>query len=250
VNVHIGSHLGTGIEAGIARVAEAVDQILGGVQKTPGDAMLVLENSAGGGNGIGESVEELIAIHEATAKRGVDMSRVGYCLDSAHLWGAGVAMSDIDELDRVVNEFDRRIGLEKLVMIHYNDSKATHGSKLDRHQHIGGGEVGARGLAALISHPKLAHAAYYLETPGMEEGWDKLNVERTIALSQGNLKLKPLPAEMPITPKPTKKLPATKVLVKKPPVKKPVAKKVPVKKVPIKRAAAKKTAMKKAAKRR
>ena len=90
-----------------------------------------------------------------------------------------------------------------LVMIHFNDSKAAHGSKLDRHQHIGGGEVGARGLAALISHPKLAHAAYYLETPGMEEGWDRLNVERTIQLAQGNLKLKPLPAETPdaTTPK-------------------------------------------------
>ena len=117
-------------------------------------------------------------------------------------------MSDIDELDRVVDEFDRRIGLEKLVMIHFNDSKAAHGSKLDRHQHIGGGEVGARGLAALISHPKLAHAAYYLETPGMEEGWDRLNVERTIQLAQGNLKLKPLPAEAPDATTPKK--PATR----------------------------------------
>ena len=203
VNVHIGSHLGTGVDAGVSRVAEAVDQILDGVPKRSSDALLVLENSAGGGNGIGESIEELIAIHEAAAKRRVDRSRIGYCLDSAHLWGAGVAMSDIDELDRVVDEFDRRIGLEKLVMIHFNDSKAAHGSKLDRHQHIGGGEVGARGLAALISHPKLAHAAYYLETPGMEEGWDRLNVERTIQLAQGNLKLKPLPAETPdaTTPK-------------------------------------------------
>jgi len=166
----------------------------------------VLENSAGGGNGIGESLEELIAIHEAMAKQRVDMSRVGYCLDSAHLWGAGIEMSDIDQLDRVVNEFDRRIGLEKLVMIHYNDSKAAHGSKLDRHQHIGGGLVGARGLAALISHPKLAHAAYYLETPGMEEGWDRLNVDRTIQLAQGNLKLKPLPAESPGVPKPAKRV--------------------------------------------
>jgi deoxyribonuclease-4 len=189
----------------VKRVAEAVDQILDGVPATASDALLVLENSAGGGNGIGESIDELIAIHEAMGKRRVDMTRVGYCLDSAHLWGAGVEMSDLDELDRVVEEFDRKIGLEKLVMIHYNDSKAAHGSKLDRHQHIGGGEVGARGLAALISHPKLAHAAYYLETPGMEAGWDKLNVERTIQLAQGNLKLKPLPAEAPGLPKPAKK---------------------------------------------
>ena len=90
INVHIGSHLGTGIEAGVKRVAEAVDQILDGVPATASDALLVLENSAGGGNGIGESIDELIAIHEAMGKRRVDMSRVGYCLDSAHLWGAGV----------------------------------------------------------------------------------------------------------------------------------------------------------------
>ena len=216
INVHIGSHLGTGIEAGVKRVAEAVDQILDGVPATASGALLVLENSAGGGNGIGESIDELIAIHEAMGKRRIDMSRVGYCLDSAHLWGAGVEMSDLDELDRVIEEFDRKIGLEKLVMIHYNDSKAAHGSKLDRHQHIGGGEVGARGLAALISHPKLAHAAYYLETPGMEEGWDKLNVERTIQLAQGNLKLKPLPAEAPGVPKPAKKAVKPVAAVKKP----------------------------------
>jgi hypothetical protein len=125
-------------------------------------------------------------------------------------------MSDLDELNRVIEEFDRKIGLEKLVMIHYNDSKAAHGSKLDRHQHIGGGEVGVRGLAALISHPKLAHAAYYLETPGMEAGWDKLNVERTIQLAQGNLKLKPLPAEAPGVPKPAKTAVKPVAAVKKP----------------------------------
>ena len=200
----------------------------------------MLENSAGGGNGIGESLEELIAIHEAMAKQRVDMSRVGYCLDSAHLWGAGVAMSDIDQLDRVVNEFDRRIGLEKLVMIHYNDSKAAHGSKLDRHQHIGGGEVGARGLAALISHPKLAHAAYYLETPGMEEGWDRLNVDRTIQLAQGNLKLKPLPAESPGVPKPAKRVAKPVAKVAKITKVAKVAKAAPKK--PVKRASAAKKA--------
>jgi len=197
VNVHIGSHMGTGLEAGIARVAEAVERILDGVPLDEESALLVLENSAGGGNGIGESVEELIDIHEALAKRGVDLARIGYCLDSAHLWGAGVAMEGDVEIDRMVETFDTRIGLEKLVMIHYNDSKAAHGSKLDRHQHIGGGEVGVRGLAALITHPRLAHVNYYLETPGMEEGWDRLNVERTIQLAQGAKRLKPLPAEAP-----------------------------------------------------
>jgi hypothetical protein len=179
-------------------------------------------------------------------KRRVDMSRIGYCLDSAHLWGAGVEMDDLDAVDRVIREFDRKIGLEKLVMIHYNDSKAPHGSKLDRHQHIGGGEVGARGLAALISHPKLAHAAYYLETPGMEEGWDKLNVERTIELAQGNLKLKPLPAEAPGVPKPATRS-STKAAAASTKSTKPVA----AKKVPVKRAVSRvaKRAVKRADKR-
>ena len=119
----------------------------------------------------------------------------------------------------------------------FNDSKAAHGSKLDRHQHIGGGEVGARGLVALISHPKLAHAAYYLETPGMEEGWDRLNVDRTIQLAQGNLKLKPLPAESPGVPKPAKRV--VKAVAKVAKIRK-VAKVAPKK--PVKRAGAVKKA--------
>jgi deoxyribonuclease-4 len=207
VNVHIGSHMGTGVEAGVARVAEAVERILDAVPHGDDGALLVLENSAGGGNGIGESVEELVAIHEALAKRGVDLARIGYCLDSAHLWGAGIAMRGETEIDRLVERFDARIGLDRLVMIHYNDSKAEHGSKLDRHQHIGGGEVGLRGLAALIEHPRLAHVNYYLETPGMEEGWDRLNVERTIQLAQGAKRLKPLPAETPKVPSPKRAAP-------------------------------------------
>ena len=212
VNVHIGSHMGTGVAAGVGRVAMAVEKILDGVPLRDDSALLVLENSAGGGNGIGESLEELIDIHEAMAARGIDLDRIGYCIDSAHLWGAGVAMAGDVEIDRLVEQFDKKIGLEKLVMIHYNDSKAEHNSKRDLHQHIGGGNVGTRGLAALIQHPRLAHVNYYLETPGMEDGWDKLNIERSIQLAQGLLKLKPLPAEMTVAP--TKAAPAKKPAAK------------------------------------
>jgi hypothetical protein len=141
-------------------------------------------------------------------------------------------MKGDDEVDRLVEQFDKKIGLEKLVMIHYNDSKAAHGSKPDRHQHIGGGEVGTRGLAALIRHPRLAHVNYYLETPGMEEGWDKLNIERSLQLSEGTLKLKPLPAEEPKVKK-VKKTPAKPAPAAKPDVKKPVVKKKPATKKPV-----------------
>ena len=108
-------------------------------------------------------------------------------------------------------------------------SSDLHGSKLDRHQHIGGGEVGTRGLAALIRHPRLAHVNYYLETPGMEEGWDKLNIERSLQLADGALKLKPLPAEEPKVKQATKgaakRPPARKSTEKKPAEKKPAARK-------------------------
>ena len=112
-------------------------------------------------------------------------SRVGVCLDTAHLWGAGYAISDPAEVDRVVTEFDRLIGLDRLAMIHFNDSRASLGSRADRHEHIGAGSVGADGMRALLTDPRLVHVAYYLETPGMNEGYDEVNAARVHDLAAG-----------------------------------------------------------------
>ena len=146
----------------------------------------MLENSAGSGDGIGTSIEELEAIFEAVAARGVPAGRVGLCLDTAHLWGAGHDVATADGVDALVEELAARIGLERLAMVHLNDSKATRGSRLDRHEHLGAGEMGAgAGLARLLTHPALAHVTYFLETPGMDQGYDAVNMGRARALAAG-----------------------------------------------------------------
>ena len=192
VNVHIGSHRGTDPATATGRLADGIARVLAAVDDGPGAASLVLENSAGSGDGLGSSLDEIAAVVDAIAARGVATSRVGVCLDTAHLWGAGYAISDPTEGDRVVTEFDRLIGLDRLAMIHFNDSRATLGSRADRHDHVGAGSIGPDGMRALLTDPRLAHVAYYLETPGMDEGYDQVNAARVHDLAAG----RPL-AELP-----------------------------------------------------
>jgi len=194
VNVHTGSHRDTGVDAGIARLADGVARVLDEVPAGPDEATLVLENSAGGGFGVGATVEELARIAESIDRRGVDGSRVAFCLDIAHLWAAGYRLSDPAETDALVDAFDRRIGLDRLALIHLNDSKTEAGSRLDRHEHVGAGGIGEAGMAHLLRHPRLHHVAYILETPGMDEGYDAVNMDRARALARG-LPLPPLPPE-------------------------------------------------------
>ena len=185
VNAHIGSHRGTDIATGTARIADGVARVLGAVDDGPDAAVLVLENSAGGGDGLGVQLEEIAAILDAIAARGVPVRRVAICLDTAHLWGAGYPIDRPDEVDRLVDEVDRLIGLDRLAMIHFNDSRASLGSRADRHAHVGAGSIGAAGMGALLRHPRLAGAAYYLETPGMDEGYDAVNAGRIHDLLAG-----------------------------------------------------------------
>jgi len=189
VNVHIGSHRGTGLEEGRRRLAAGLRRVLDEAPGGVGAPLLVLENSAGGGDGMGATVDELEAILEAIAVAGADAERVAFCLDTAHLWGAGHEISRPEVLDALLEEFDRRLTARRLAMIHLNDSKAACGSHLDRHQHIGGGNIGPHGLRHLLGHPRLAGVPFFLETPGMEDGYDALNMERVRSLLAGE----PLP---------------------------------------------------------
>jgi len=184
-NVHIGSHLGAGVEAGVVRLADGLRLSLAEVDDGPESTMVVLENSAGSGFGLGTDVAELGAIAEAAAAQGIDPRRLGFCLDAAHAWGAGVDLADPVATDAFLADFDAAIGLDRLVMVHLNDSKAERGSKFDRHEHLGAGRIGAAGLAYLLRHPALAHVVYYLETPGMDEGYDAVNVARARDLAAG-----------------------------------------------------------------
>jgi len=185
LNVHIGSHLGSGVDVGIARLAEGLRLALAEIDDGPDASMVVLENAAGGGFGLGRNVTELAAIADAIDARGIDPERVGFCLDTAHAWGAGIDLADPIATDIFLADFDTRIGLDRLVMIHLNDSKAELGSLHDRHEHVGAGRIGATGLAHLLGHPSLVHAAYFLETPGMDEGYDAVNMSRVRDLVAG-----------------------------------------------------------------
>jgi len=194
VNAHIGSHRGTDPESGIERLADGIGRVLGEVEEGPGSATLVLENSSGGGDGLGSTVEELAAILDATASRGVPAHRVAICLDTAHLWGAGYPISDPAGVDHLIADVDRLIGLGRLAMIHFNDSRAPLGSRADRHEHIGAGAIGPEGLRAILCHPRLRGMTYYLETPGMDEGYDAVNAARVRDLAAGRA-LATLPPE-------------------------------------------------------
>ena len=185
VNVHVGSHRGAGVAAGTKRLADGLGLVLAETDDLPDRAMIVLENAPGNGFGLGTDVTELADIAEAVAVRGVAADRVGFCLDAAHAWAAGIDLGSPRATDAFLEAFDDRIGLERLVMIHLNDSKSDLGSHLDRHEHLGAGRIGTDGLRHLLTHPRLAHATYYLETPGMDVGYDAVNIARARDIAAG-----------------------------------------------------------------
>ena len=189
VNTHIGSHRGSGHAAGVRRVAENVAAILA---ETPASVRLVLENSAGGGDTVGATIEELARILDGI---GGDTTRLAFCLDTAHLWGAGYDVSTHGGAMSVVDEFARLIGLERLALVHLNDSRSLLGSRTDRHEHVGAGQVGPVGLRALLRDERLAAAgtAFMMETPGVDEGYDAVNLRRAWLLYGGATTLPVLP---------------------------------------------------------
>jgi deoxyribonuclease-4 len=192
LNVHLGSHRGSGVDAGIRRVGMAVGRVLDETAGIPGVPRLVLENSAGGGDGIGGSIDELAAIQEAIVRAGGSLDRTGFCLDTAHAWGAGFDVSWPEGVDALLTALVRALGPGRLAMAHLNDSRSHRGSHTDRHEHIGAGLIGAVGLRSVLAHDTLRGVPFYLETPGMDEGYDALNMERVRLLLAGT----PLP-ELP-----------------------------------------------------
>jgi deoxyribonuclease IV len=195
VNVHMGSHHGTDATSGIGRLADGVARVIAEVSDGPDSATLVLENSAGSGDVLGSRLDEIAQVLDEIAARGVPARRVAICLDAAHLWGAGYPISDPAAVDQLVEDVDHLIGLDRLVMIHFNDSRAPLGSRLDRHEHVGAGGIGPAGMGALLLHPRLGHVTYYLETPRMDEGYDAIDAARTHDLAAG----RPL-TPLPVTP--------------------------------------------------
>jgi len=157
---HVGSHLGAGLEVGLERIVPALELVLDRCSDT---TWLLMENSAGAGGTIGRSIDELAVLFDALGRH----ERLGVCLDSCHLYVSGIDVTDRKELDKVLRELNKRIGLDRLRALHANDSKAPLGSNRDRHENIGDGLIG-EGLGTFLAHPKLQRLPVVLEVPGAD----------------------------------------------------------------------------------
>lgn len=155
---HPGNATGGDREAALLQNADAVGEALA---RHPGPTMVLLETTAGSGTALGWRFEELAALIEAVPAERRD--RVGVCLDTAHVFAAGYDLRE--GYDEVVEAFDRTVGLGRLRVVHVNDSRGALGSRVDRHAHLGEGEIGEPGFAALMRDPRLAGVARVLETP-------------------------------------------------------------------------------------
>lgn len=162
-NLHPGSHVGQGVEEGTRLIVEALDSVLWDGMNTK----VLLETMAGKGTEIGRSFEEIRDI--------IDRSKFGdniyVCLDTCHIFEAGYDI--VNDLDGVLEEFDKVIGLEKLKAIHINDSKNPLGARKDRHEKIGEGTLGIETFKRIVNHPVLQNIPMYLETPNELDGYDK-----------------------------------------------------------------------------
>jgi deoxyribonuclease-4 len=160
VVLHVGSHQGAGLEAGMERVAPALERVL---ERSTDTTWLLMENTAGAGGTIGRSIDELEAIFERLDRH----PRLGICLDSCHLYASGCDVTDRDELDRLLAEIDSTFGLDRIRALHVNDSKTPLGSNRDRHDNVLEGVMGER-LGVFLSHPAFQGLPAVLEVPGAD----------------------------------------------------------------------------------
>ncbi len=160
-NFHPGSHTGQGAEKGIEEIAALLNELLKPEQTTT----VLLETMAGKGSEVGRTFEELAAI----LKKVKLQDKMGVCLDTCHIWDGGYDI--VNDLEGVVEQFDRIIGLDRLKAIHLNDSLNGCGSHKDRHACIGAGKIGLEALTGVINHPRLKHLPFFLETPNDLEGY-------------------------------------------------------------------------------
>jgi len=158
---HPGSHVGQGVETGIELIGQLLNEALRPEQTT----LVLLEIMSGKGSEVGTSFEEIGQI----LSRVNLIEKMGVCLDTCHVYSAGYDI--VNDLDGVLTQFDKIIGLEKLKAIHLNDSLNPLGSRKDRHAKIGQGTIGMEAITNIINHPRLRHLPFYLETPNELPGY-------------------------------------------------------------------------------
>ncbi len=160
-NFHPGSHVGQGADVGISVIADALNEIIYPEMTTT----ILLETMAGKGSEVGRSFEEIRAIIDRVSLS----DKLGVCLDTCHVYDAGYDV--VNDLDGVLHEFDKIIGIDRLRAIHINDSKNPFESHKDRHEIIGGGSIGKDAFERIINHPQLCDLPFYLETPNELDGY-------------------------------------------------------------------------------
>ena len=162
-NFHPGSHTGKGVEYGIEKIVDILNDALTGNESST----LLLETMSGKGTEVGVTFEEIKTIIDHVNHKEL----MGVCLDTCHVYSAGYDI--VNDLDGVLNKFDQIIGLDKLKAIHLNDSMTEFNSRKDRHAVIGEGTIGLEAISRIIQHPKLKDVAFFLETPNELDGHKK-----------------------------------------------------------------------------
>ncbi len=181
INTHIGAHTGSGLDAGLDRLVSALKEIEDSEVFRESGVKILLENTAGSGTKLGSDFSELGRV----LKRLEKTERFGVCIDTCHGFAAGYDFSSADGVKRTLDEFDRDVGLDNLDLIHLNDSVGKLGSNKDRHAHIGRGEIGEEGFAAVVNNPDIKQLPYILETPKEEldgREADRVNLDKVMEL--------------------------------------------------------------------
>jgi deoxyribonuclease-4 len=165
IMTHLGSATGSDRQTALKQTAVGLNEIL---NDYTGNSLLLLENAAGSGEVLGDTLNELSFLIKSLSVK--NRKKVGVCLDTCHAFASGYNIANKKSLNEFVTEFDKLIGLDKLVVIHANDSKTPLGDKKDRHEHIGKGHIGLEGFKNIVNHPKLKKLDYILETPIDDDG--------------------------------------------------------------------------------
>jgi len=182
--LHPGAHRGAGREAGLERVARALERAV-----VPRHPPVLLEGTAGQGTALGGDLADLRWLLDR-----LDTARLGVCLDTCHLHAAGYGLGTPEDCDRTLAEIERVVGMRHVRVLHCNDSRGEAGSRLDRHAHPGRGTIGVRGFRALLTDVRVDGLAAILETPKDEDGaWDRANLARLRAMHRGARRLPPPP---------------------------------------------------------
>ena len=159
VVLHPGAHMGAGVQAGVDQIARSFDQIHAAIPQHK--VVTLLETAAGQGSCLGCTFEELGRIIDLVD----DKKRLGICIDTCHIFASGYDIRTPDGYERTIEDVEKHVGLSRVALFHLNDSKKPLGSRVDRHEHIGDGQIGVEGFRLLLNDPRFARIPKLLETP-------------------------------------------------------------------------------------